>query len=67
MTAALLALVGVVALLAAHAFFVGGEFGLLAVDRSEIARLASGGDRRAAGVVKSLRHLSFLLSAAQLG
>jgi CBS domain containing-hemolysin-like protein len=49
------------------AFFVAGEFSLVAVDRSRVKRLAAEGDRRAAAVDRSLRHLSFELSGAQLG
>src|SRR5215204_204196 len=60
-------LVGVVALLTAHAWFVGGEFGLVAVDRIRIQQLAADGDRRAVGVLRSLQTLSFQLSASQFG
>ncbi|MGQ0848878.1 MAG: hemolysin family protein [Actinomycetota bacterium] len=49
------------------AFFVAGEFGLVAIDRSRVRRLASEGDRRAASLERSLRKLSFELSGAQLG
>ncbi|CAN5122749.1 hemolysin family protein [soil metagenome] len=49
------------------AFFVAGEFALVAVDRSRVKRLASEGNRRAAQVDRSLRQLSFELSGAQLG
>jgi len=63
----LLGLVGVVALIAANALFVLGEFALVAVDRTRVERLAADGDRRAARVLASLRNLSFELSAAQLG
>ena len=44
-----------------------GEFALVAVDRDRIEYLAEQGDRKAVGVLKSLRHLSFELSGAQLG
>lgn len=50
-----------------NAFFVAGEFALVAVDRDRIEYLADQGDRKAVGVLKSLRHLSFELSGAQLG
>jgi CBS domain containing-hemolysin-like protein len=49
-----------------NAFFVAGEFALVAVDRERIERRAQT-DRRAAGVLKGLRTLSFQLSGAQLG
>lgn len=39
----------------------------MAVDRDRIEHLAEQGDRRATGVLKSLRSLSFELSGAQLG
>ncbi|HUO45455.1 MAG TPA: hemolysin family protein [Acidimicrobiia bacterium] len=50
-----------------NAFFVAGEFALVAVDRSRVRRLAEQGDRRAALVDRSLKRLSFELSGAQLG
>jgi CBS domain containing-hemolysin-like protein len=49
------------------AFFVAGEFSLVAVDRNRIRRLSAEGDRRAASVERSLSQLSFELSGAQLG
>ena len=49
-----------------NAFFVAGEFALVAVDRERIERRAQT-DRRAAGVLRGLRTLSFQLSGAQLG
>ena len=60
-------LAAIVALILVNAFFVAGEFALVAVDRDRIEHLAEQGNRRAAGVLKSLRHLSFELSGAQLG
>lgn len=54
-------------LVLATAFFVAGEFALVAVDRSRVKRLAAEGDRRATLVDRSLRQLSFELSGAQLG
>ncbi|HEX2049677.1 MAG TPA: hemolysin family protein [Actinomycetota bacterium] len=54
-------------LIAAHALFVAGEFGLVAVDRQRAEARAAAGDRRAEGVVAALRSLSFQLSGAQLG
>jgi CBS domain containing-hemolysin-like protein len=50
-----------------HAFFVAGEFGLVAVDRARVEQLAEEGDARAAKTLDALRSLSFQLSGAQLG
>jgi len=60
-----LATVGLLILLTA--FFVAGEFALVAVDRSRVRRLAADQNRWAASVERSLGHLSFELSGAQLG
>jgi CBS domain containing-hemolysin-like protein len=60
-------LLAVVALILANAFFVAGEFALVAVDRNRIERLAEDGSRRSARVLQALRSLSFQLSGAQLG
>ena len=56
-----------VLLLLANAFFVAAEFSLLAVRRTKIEQLASGGDTRAITAMKSLRELSLMLAGAQLG
>ena len=58
-------LVAVLVLLTA--FFVAGEFALVAVDRSRVRRLAAEGDRAAGQINASLSRLSFELSGAQLG
>ncbi|MCG0290090.1 hemolysin family protein [Streptomyces sp. PSAA01] len=50
-----------------NAFFVGAEFALIAVRRSQIDPHAQQGDRRARSVLWALEHLSALLAAAQLG
>ena len=50
-----------------NAFFVTGEFALVAVDRDRVEHLAEQGDRGAKGILKSLKRLSFELSGAQLG
>jgi CBS domain containing-hemolysin-like protein len=50
-----------------NAFFVAAEFGLVTVDRSEIANRAAAGDRRARTVQEALHELSFQLSGTQLG
>jgi CBS domain containing-hemolysin-like protein len=54
-------------LIAAHAFFVAGEFGLVAVDRSAIESQAEGGSARARATLAALKTLSFQLSGAQFG
>lgn len=51
----------------ANAFFVLAEFSLVTVDRAMIDQYAKQGDRAAKTVRRSLRELSFQLSAAQLG
>lgn len=53
--------------LVANAFFVGGEFALISVRRSQIEPHAEAGDRRARSVLWGLEHVSALLAAAQLG
>src|SRR5918999_5444712 len=50
-----------------NAFFVAGEFSIVAVDRDRIQQLAEEGSRQAASTLKALRALSFQLSGAQLG
>ncbi|HEU4320538.1 MAG TPA: hemolysin family protein [Acidimicrobiia bacterium] len=57
----------VVVLIVANAFFVAGEFAIVAVERSRVERRAREGDRRAKRILNSLRNLSFELSGAQLG
>lgn len=49
------------------AFFVAGEFALVAADRTKVEHLAEKGDRGAISTLKALRTLSFQLSGAQLG
>ncbi|WP_030380709.1 MULTISPECIES: hemolysin family protein [unclassified Streptomyces] len=53
--------------LVANAFFVGAEFALISVRRSQIEPRAEEGDRRARSVLWGLQHVSALLAAAQLG
>ncbi|MEE6258584.1 hemolysin family protein [Plantactinospora sonchi] len=60
-------LLGFVLLTGGNAFFVAAEFALVTVDRAELDRRVTGGDRRAGTVRKALRELSFQLSGAQLG
>jgi CBS domain containing-hemolysin-like protein len=62
-----LGLAAVVILILANAFFVAGEFAIVAVERSTVERLAREGDTRARRILNSLRNLSFELSGAQLG
>ncbi|WNI14200.1 hemolysin family protein [Actinacidiphila sp. ITFR-21] len=50
-----------------NAFFVGAEFAMISVRRSQVEPLAEAGSRRARRVVWGLEHLSPLLAAAQLG
>ncbi|MBC3841844.1 HlyC/CorC family transporter [Streptacidiphilus sp. 4-A2] len=54
-------------LLLGNAFFVGAEFALVSVRRSQVEPLAEAGDRRAATVLYALEHVSAMMAAAQLG
>ncbi|OIJ66897.1 hemolysin family protein [Streptomyces mangrovisoli] len=63
---ALQLLVGL-ATLVLNAFFVGAEFALISVRRSQVEPHAENGDRRAKSVLWGLEHVSALLAAAQLG
>jgi CBS domain containing-hemolysin-like protein len=62
-----LGLAAVLLLTLGTAFFVAGEFALVAVDRTRIERLADEEHRGAVSTLKALRALSFQLSGAQLG
>jgi CBS domain containing-hemolysin-like protein len=53
--------------LVVNAFFVGAEFALISVRRSQIEPEADAGNRRARSVLWGLEHVSALLAAAQLG
>ncbi|MET9116474.1 hemolysin family protein [Streptomyces longwoodensis] len=55
------------ATLVVNAFFVGAEFALISVRRSQVEPHAEAGDRRARSVLWGLQHVSALLAAAQLG
>ncbi|MBT2385260.1 hemolysin family protein [Streptomyces sp. ISL-11] len=55
------------ATLVVNAFFVGAEFAMISVRRSQIEPFADRGDRRADSVLWGLRHVSALMAAAQLG
>ncbi len=59
--------IAVVLLVAANAFFVAAEFGLIAVRRTRIEELAANGSRRAATVQRALADLNLMLSGSQLG
>ena len=59
-------LIGVLTLVT-NAFFVGGEFALVSVRRSQVEPRAEAGQRRARTVIWGLEHLSGLLATAQLG
>ncbi|GAU70778.1 hypothetical protein SSP35_22_00820 [Streptomyces sp. NBRC 110611] len=53
--------------LVTNAFFVGGEFALISVRRSQIEPAARKGNRRAKATLWGLEHLSAMLATAQLG
>ncbi|MEN3586515.1 hemolysin family protein [Streptomyces sp. ZYX-F-203] len=55
------------AMLVLNAFFVGAEFALISVRRSQVEPYAEEGDRRAKSVLWALRHVSALMATAQLG
>lgn len=61
------ALLVAVALLVANAFFVGAEFAIMSVRRSQIEPLAAAGSRSAATVLWAMEHVSLMLACAQLG
>ncbi|MBT3153980.1 HlyC/CorC family transporter [Streptomyces sp. CHD11] len=55
------------AMLVVNAFFVGAEFALISVRRSQIEPYADRGERRARSVLWGLEHVSALMATAQLG
>ncbi|MFB8777484.1 hemolysin family protein [Streptomyces broussonetiae] len=59
-------LIGALTLLT-NAFFVGGEFALISVRRSQIEPRARQGDARARMTLWGLEHLSAMMATAQLG
>ncbi len=59
-------LIGALTLLT-NAFFVGAEFALISVRRSQIEPAALKGDRRAKATLWGLQHLSAAMATAQLG
>lgn len=62
-----LQLAAAVLLLLGNAFFVGAEFAVVSVRRSQIEPLAEAGDKRARTVLHALSNVSAMLAAAQLG
>ncbi|MGW2013733.1 hemolysin family protein [Streptomyces sp. NPDC001927] len=50
-----------------NAFFVGGEFALISVRRSQIEPMAREGDKRARTTLWGLEHISAVMATAQLG
>ncbi|GAA2152512.1 hemolysin family protein [Kitasatospora kazusensis] len=63
----LLQLAASIVLLLGNGFFVGAEFAVISVRRSQIEPLAEAGDKRARTVLDALSNVSALLAAAQLG
>ena len=63
----LLLLFASLALIAACGLFVAAEFSFVTVDRTEVERVAAGGDEGARGVQLALKSLSTQLSGAQVG
>ncbi|GLF98737.1 hemolysin family protein [Streptomyces yaizuensis] len=59
-------LIGALTLLT-NAFFVGGEFALISVRRSQVEPLAQRGDKRARLTLWGIEHLSATMATAQLG
>ncbi|MYU22386.1 hemolysin family protein [Streptomyces sp. SID8352] len=59
-------LIGALTLLT-NAFFVGAEFALIAVRRSQVEPRAAQGDKRARMTLWGLEHLSAVMATAQLG
>ncbi|MGP3982993.1 hemolysin family protein [Streptomyces sp. KR80] len=66
MTAVLQLFIGFLTLVA-NAFFVGAEFSLISVRRSQLEPLAEAGDRRARSAMWGLQNVSAVMAAAQLG
>lgn len=62
-----LQLLAALLLLLGNAYFVGAEFAVISVRRSQIEPLAEAGNRRAGTVLHALSNVSAMLAAAQLG
>jgi CBS domain containing-hemolysin-like protein len=60
-------LVWLVVLLAANAFFVGGEFAVISARRSQIEPLAERGSRAAKTALYAMEHATLMLATSQLG
>jgi CBS domain containing-hemolysin-like protein len=60
-------ILSIVVLIAANAFFVAAEFGLVTVRRTRIKELAGNGNRRAVSAQKAISQLNLMLSGTQLG
>ncbi|MFG1927637.1 hemolysin family protein [Cryptosporangium sp. NPDC048952] len=56
-----------VLLLLGNAFFVGGEFALIASRRTQLEPLAALGSRRAAAALKAMGQIPLMIAGAQLG
>ncbi|WP_020579489.1 hemolysin family protein [Actinopolymorpha alba] len=61
------ALLVALVLLAGNAFFVGAEFALVSVRRSQIEPLVEKGSRRARATMWAIRRVSLMMAGAQLG
>ncbi|MEX3504042.1 hemolysin family protein [Corynebacterium sp. LK2510] len=62
-----LAIVLIILLLAANAFFVASEFALISSRRDRLESLLAQGKREAKGVIHAIEHLSIYLAGAQFG
>ncbi|MDB5175920.1 MAG: hypothetical protein JWM81_778 [Candidatus Saccharibacteria bacterium] len=60
-------LAGIILLIAANAFFVAAEFGLVSARRTEIEVRAQTGSRLAKTTLRGMERVSLMLAAAQLG
>ncbi|XNZ00798.1 hemolysin family protein [Micrococcus luteus] len=60
-------LIWLVVLLAANAFFVGGEFSVMGARRSQIEPKAEAGSRQAKVALYAMEHVSAMLAVCQLG
>ena len=63
----LFALFGTAILLIGNAFFVGGEFAVIASRRTQLEPLAALGSRRAAAALRAMGQIPLMIAGAQLG
>src|SRR5215217_3520511 len=63
----LTALAVAAALLLANAFFVGAEFALISVRRTQIEPLVAGGSRAARTTLHAMENVTLVMAGAQLG